>query len=71
MFDRWMVSLIKKMARKHLGKDIAPLHTLESHPGVLIPYARFNEALSKTKLVPNRLKVLAQLRVAKQVECPF
>lgn len=71
MFDRFMVALIKRMARKHLGKDIAPLQILESHPGVLIPYARLNKALSKTDLVPNKLKVLAQVRVAKLVECPF
>lgn len=71
MFDRLMIALIRKMARKNLGKDIAPLKTLESHPGVLIPYARFNEALRKTDLLPSKLKVLGQVRAAKLVECPF
>jgi hypothetical protein len=71
MFDRLMVALIRRMARKNLGKEIAPLKTLEAHPGVLIPYARFNQALAKTSLVPGKLKVLAQVRAAKLVECPF
>lgn len=71
MLNRWMVALIKRMARKNLGKDIAPLETLATHPGVLVPYARFNEALRKTNLLPARLKVLGQVRAAKLVECPF
>jgi hypothetical protein len=71
MFDRLMTALIRKMARKNLGKDIAPLKTLETHPGVLVPYARFNEALNKTNLLPSKLKVLGQVRAAKLVECPF
>lgn len=71
MFNRLMVSLIRKMARKNLGKDIAPLKTLETHPGVLVPYARFDQALRKTHLLPTKLKVLGQVRAAKLVECPF
>ena len=71
MFEQTKVELIKKFARKRLGKDIAPLKTLETHPGVLIPYAEFSQALDKTTLVPAKLKALAQVRVAKLVECPF
>jgi len=71
MFEQFKVGLIKKFARKRLGKDIAPLKTLESHPGVLIPYAEFSRALDKTNLVPAKLKALAQVRAAKLVECPF
>lgn len=71
MFNRFMVALIRRMARKNLGKDIAPLETLASHPGVLVPYARFSEALRKTNLLPEKLKVLGQVRAAKLVECPF
>jgi len=71
MFQKLMVSVIRKMARKRLGRDIAPLETLATHPGVLVPYARFGQALDKTHLVPSRLKVLGQIRAAKLVECPF
>ena len=71
MFSRIMVGVIRRMARKRLGKDIAPLDTLATHPGVLIPYAKFGQALEKTSLVPAKLKVLAQVRAAKLVECPF
>jgi hypothetical protein len=54
-----------------LKKDIAPLDTLATHPDVLIPYTRFSLALDKTNLLSAKLKKLAQIRVAKQVECPF
>jgi hypothetical protein len=71
MFTNLKVALIRRFARKRLGKDIAPLNTLATHPDVLIPYARFSIALDKTNLVPAKLKVLAQIRAAKLVECPF
>jgi hypothetical protein len=71
MFEQFRVALIKRFARKRLGRDIAPLQTAASHPGVLIPYAQFNQALNKTNLVPAQLKVLGQVKAAKMVECPF
>ena len=63
--------MIRKLARKRLGKDIAPLETVATHPDVLIPYTRFSLALDRTNLVPAKLKVLGQIRAAKLVECPF
>lgn len=71
MITKLKVALIRKLARKRLGKDIAPLNTVASHPDVLIAYAKFGLALDKTNLVPAKLKVLAQIRAAKLVECPF
>ncbi len=71
IFERFMVSAIMRFARKRLGRDIAPLQTMSTHPQVLVPYAKFSQALEKTNLVPARLKVLAQVRAAKLVECPF
>jgi hypothetical protein len=65
------VAAIRKIARNRLGRDIAPLETMATHPDVLAPYARFSSALDKTRLVPARLKVLGQIRAAKLVECPF
>ncbi|HET9284542.1 MAG TPA: hypothetical protein VFR24_21520 [Candidatus Angelobacter sp.] len=71
MFSKLQVALIRKFTRKRLGKDIAPLETTATHPGVLIPYAKFSMAMDKTNLVPAKLKVLGQIRAAKLVECPF
>lgn len=65
------VALIRRFARKRLGKDIAPLTTVARHPDYLIAYAQFSQALEKTGLVPAKLKVLGQIRAAKLVECPF
>jgi len=71
MFTKLQVAIIRRFARKHLGKDIAPINTVATHPGVLIPYTKFSLSLDKTNLVPAKLKVLGQLRAAKLVECPF
>jgi hypothetical protein len=71
MLKALQVALIRRFARKRLGKDIAPLNTTATHPDYLIAYAHFGQALDKLSLVPARLKVLAQIRAAKLVECPF
>lgn len=71
MFTKFKVALIRRFARKRLGKDIAPLATVATHPDFLVAYAQFSQALEKTHLVPTRLKVLGQIRAAKLVECPF
>jgi hypothetical protein len=71
MFSKLKVGIIRRMARKRLGKDIAPLETLATHPDVLVPYTEFSIALDKTCLLSAKLKKLAQIRAAKLVECPF
>ncbi len=71
MLKKLKVAAIRKFARKRLGRDIAPLQTLATHPDVLIPYTSFSVALDNTGLVPRKLKVLGQIRAAKLVECPF
>ncbi len=71
MFSKLKVGIIRRMARKRLHKDIAPLETLATHPDVLVPYSEFSRALDKTHLVSAKLKKLAQIRAAKLVECPF
>ena len=66
-----MAPLIRRMARKRLGRDIAPLATIATHPDILVGYARYGQTLEKTSLLPAKLKVLAQVRAAKLIECPF
>ena len=60
MLKSLQVALIRRFARKRLGKDIAPLQTVATHPDVLIPYTKFSMALEKTNLVPAKLKVLGR-----------
>ena len=71
MFTRLRVALIRKLVRRQLGKDIAPLETAATHPDHFLAYASFNRALETANLVSAKLKAMAQIRVAKIVECPF
>ncbi len=71
MFKQIKVKIIRKFVRKRLGRDIAPVETIATHPDFLIAYAQFSQALDKVNLVPAKLKVLGQIRAAKLVECPF
>ena len=71
MFTSLKVNLIRKFARKRLGRDIAPLEAMATHPDFLIAYAQFSQALEKVNLVDGKLKMLGIIRAAKLVECPF
>jgi hypothetical protein len=71
MFQKLKVNIIRKFVRKRLGRDIAPLDNMASHPDFMIAYAQFSQALEKVNLVDHKLKVLGQIRAAKLVECPF
>jgi hypothetical protein len=71
MFKKLKVNIIRKFVRKHLGRDIAPLENMTTHPDFMIAYAQFSQALEKLNLVDRKLKVLGQIRAAKLVECPF
>jgi hypothetical protein len=71
MFTRLKVAVIRRMARKRLGREIGPLKTMATHPGLLVPYTQYSLALDKTDLVSAKLKRLGQIRAAKVIECPF
>jgi hypothetical protein len=71
MFSKLKVAIIRRIARKRLGRDIAPLVNASVHPDYLVAYAQFDQALDKTNLVSAKLKRLGQIRAAKLVECPF
>ena len=51
MFKQLKVNIIRKFVRKRLGRDIAPMETLATHPDFLIAYAQFSQALDKMNLV--------------------
>jgi hypothetical protein len=71
MFEAFKVWLIRKMVKRRLGRAIAPVETMSAHPGVLIPYTRYSQALQKTSAVDAQLKMLAVVRTAHLVACPF
>jgi hypothetical protein len=71
MFEALKVWLIRRLVKQRLGHVIGPVETMSAHPGVLIPYTRYSQALQKTSTVDAQLKMLAVVRTAHLVACPF
>lgn len=58
-------------ARRKVGHVPEPLKVLHRNPAVLAAVGGFEMAMEQAGQVPHRLKVLAQIRAAMQVGCPF
>lgn len=60
-----------RMARKRLGKVPEPFAVAAHHTKIFGGMSGFEMALEKSKTVPERYKVLAELRAAMVVGCEF
>lgn len=65
------VGIIRWATRRRLGRSIRPVETMAAHPPILIAYTSFSQAVTKASAVDRRLKILAVVRAANLVECPF
>ena len=59
------------VARRRLGRVPQPLKVLVGNGALMAAVGAFETGLEKSTRVPDRLKSLAQLRVALLVDCPF
>ena len=58
-------------SKRKYGKVVAPLKAYAHHGGVLFGTGQMEVALMKANSVPDRYKVLGDLRIAMRVGCPF
>ncbi len=59
------------LARRRVGKVPEPLRVYARHTWLLNGYGAFEYALERSRLVEERLKLLAQIKAATLVGCPF
>jgi hypothetical protein len=70
-FRRLFLWIVYSLTKKRLGRVIMPVQVTAHHPKILWGYGQMEQSLSGSKLLGDRLKGLAQLRVATLVGCPF
>ena len=58
-------------SKRKYGKVVAPLKAYAHHDSVLWGTGQMEVALQRADTVPQELKVLADLRIAMRVGCPF
>ncbi|PYX87587.1 MAG: hypothetical protein DMG68_11230 [Acidobacteria bacterium] len=63
--------IVYSMAKRKLGKIVAPVQITAHHPKILWGYGQMEQSLAGSHLAPSHLKHLAELRVATLVGCPF
>ena len=71
LFSRLFRRTVYSLTKKRLGRVVMPVQVTAHHPKILWGYGQMEQSLSISKLVDERLKGLAQLRVATLVGCPF
>ncbi len=59
------------MTKRRLGRVVKPVRIYALHPRLLRGYAHMELAQEKARRVPATVKLLAQIRVATRVGCPF
>jgi AhpD family alkylhydroperoxidase len=60
-----------RQTRRQLGRMVDPVAVYAHTPGLLFGYGLLEQATARQKLVPERLKVLAELNAAALVNCEF
>ena len=71
LLRRLFVGIVYSMTRRRLGRVIMPIQVTAHHPRVFWGYLQMEQSQMGSKLVAEKLKGLAQLRVATLVGCPF
>lgn len=68
---RLLVGTVYWLTRRRLGRIIVPVQVTAHHPKIFWGYIQMEQSQASSKLVDQKLKGLAELRVATLVGCPF
>ena len=66
-----LTRLSYRFARRRLGQLPEPLTVVARHPWVFRGYGAFEMAMERSRRVDLRLKVLADIKSAALIGCPF
>ncbi len=65
------VRLVYFMTKRKLGRVVTPVKITAHHPRLLRAYGHMEMGQEAATTVPSQLKMLAQVKVAMQIGCPF
>jgi hypothetical protein len=68
---RLFVGIVYWLTRRKVGRVIGPVRVTAHHPKILWGYGQMEQSQLGSKLVDQKLKGLAELRVATLIGCPF
>jgi hypothetical protein len=71
LFHRWLVRIVYFLTQRKLGRVVMPVQIAAHHGKILWGYGQMEQSLMGSNLVDDKLKGLAQLRVATLIGCPF
>jgi len=71
LLRRLFVGIVYSITQRRLGRVIMPIRVTAHHPRVFWGYLQMEQSQMSSKLVDEKLKGLAQLRVATLIGCPF
>lgn len=71
LLRRLFVGIVYSITHRRLGRVIMPIQVTAHHPRVFWGYLQMEQSQMGSKLVAEKLKGLAQLRVATLIGCPF
>ena len=63
--------LAYRFAKRMVGKVPEPLAVAAQHPWIFRGYSAYEFMLGRAKLVDQRLKILAEIKAATLIGCPF
>lgn len=68
---RLFVSLVYSMTQRRLGRVIMPIQVTAHHGEIFWGYTQMERSQMASHLIEDKLKGLAELRVATLIGCPF
>jgi hypothetical protein len=71
LIRRLFVGIVYSLTRRKLGRVIMPIQVTAHHPRIFWGYLQMEQSQMAARLLDNRLKGMAELRVATLVGCPF
>lgn len=67
----WLLKSAHRYSKKLVGKELEPSAVMAHSTPVLGAYALFELVSGRAKAVPDRIKLLAEIKAAMMVGCPF
>jgi hypothetical protein len=67
----WLGRIVYFVAKRKVGRVPEPVKVLHRNPAIMMAVGCYETALERASQVPHRLKLLAEIRVAMQIGCPF